>query len=138
MPPHDDAPPPEDDREFSTAISRARELRRAQTDAERCLWQRRQSGQLGPRFRRQHPIAPFIVDLCCLRRSLVVEVDGDQHGRAEGAARDRQRDQVLRRKGYRVLRFTNRQVLLETEAVVEEIRRYILAPSPSPLPSGSP
>jgi very-short-patch-repair endonuclease len=69
---------------------RARRLRREQTDAESKLWQRLRGGQLqGAKFRRQHPIGPFIADFCCLERGVIVEVDGAQH--AENKEQDRDR-----------------------------------------------
>ena len=113
----------------------ARQLRRDQTDAERRLWQRLRSGQLGVKFRRQHPLAGYILDFCCVSRRLVVELDGCQHREPEAVRRDFRRDEALRSLGFRVLRFTNRQALLETSAVVAAIGK-LLTPSPCPLPPG--
>jgi very-short-patch-repair endonuclease len=59
---------------------RARKLRENQTDVENRLWAQLRSRQFGGvKFRRQHPIGPFIVDFCCVERGLVVELDGGQH-----------------------------------------------------------
>ena len=122
--------------EFPSPTARARSLRRRETDAERRLWQRLRNHQLGARFRRQHPLAGVIVDFCCVRGGLVIELDGDQHGEPEAGLADARRDERLRRLGFRVARFTNREVLLATEAVIETIRALLLvAPSPSRLPS---
>jgi very-short-patch-repair endonuclease len=59
---------------------RGRQLRRNPSDAERRLWQRLRSGQIaGAKFRRQEPIGPYLVDLCCLTFKLIVEADAGQH-----------------------------------------------------------
>src|SRR5260370_41101754 len=61
---------------------RARRLRENQTDVENKLWSQLRGRQLnGVKFRRQHPIGPFVVDFCCVERGLVVELDGGQHAR---------------------------------------------------------
>ena len=58
----------------------ARRLRHDHTDAERRLWHRLRGRQCGGvKFRRQHPIPPFITDFCCVEARLVVELDGSQH-----------------------------------------------------------
>jgi len=83
---------------------RARELRRAQTDAEKKLWSRLRSAQLhGGRFRRQFPIGPFFADFCAPKEFLIIELDGSQH--MEMVDRDEQRTKYLEGLGYRVLRF---------------------------------
>lgn len=107
----------------------ARSLRANQTDAERRLWQRLRSRQLdGLKFRRQHPIGPYIVDFCCLEQRLIVELDSGQH--AGETKNDEVRTHWLRLQGYRVLRFWNHEVLIETSAVLEAIQ---LAVRPLPL-----
>jgi very-short-patch-repair endonuclease len=103
---------------------RARELRRAQTPAEQHLWRRLRARQVSAhRFRRQQPLGRYIVDFVTLEARLVVEVDGDGH--AATVARDRERDAWLASEGFRVLRFSNREVLTETEAVLERIFQAI-------------
>ena len=114
-------------------VKRARALRRVQTDAERMLWSRLRDRQLqGAKFRRQHPIGPYIADLCCTERRLVVEVDGSHH--AQRIESDHQRTDFLVREGYRVLRFWDHDVLVNTETVLEEIAREVADPHPGPLP----
>lgn len=101
-------------------VTCARELRRHQTDAEKLLWQKLRNRQLMDfKFRRQVPVGPYIVDLVCESGALVVEIDGSQH--MELVDYDRRRTAFLEKKGYRVLRFWNNQVLQETEAVLESI-----------------
>jgi very-short-patch-repair endonuclease len=88
------------------ASPQARFLRRNETDTEKRLWYRLRRQQLnGFRFRRQHPIGPFIVDFVCLSEKLIVELDGGQH--AEQITADSERTAWLEGRGYRVLRFWN-------------------------------
>ena len=103
------------------STTRARELRRQLTDAESQLWSRLRRNQPdGHHFRRQRPIGPFIVDFVCMAKCLIVEVDGGQH--ADRAEEDASRTAYLEKKGYRVLRFWNNDVLVNTEGVLEVIR----------------
>lgn len=112
-----------------------RTLRRNMTDAERKLWYRLRSNQLGVKFRRQHPFENFILDFVCLQVGLVVEVDGGQH--VEQAEYDAQRTAALEKAGFRVLRFWNNQVMNELDSVVEVIRLDLEThPHPSLPPEG--
>ena len=104
----------------------SRELRRNMTDAEQQLWFRLRRKQLhGVQFYRQKPIGPFIVDFFGPGAGLVIEVDGSQHLETEHLEKDRQRDQCLADMDLLVLRFNNREVLLETDAVVERIAEEV-------------
>ncbi|MDZ4195026.1 endonuclease domain-containing protein [Pseudomonas sp. NY15364] len=99
---------------------RARELRTTATDAEVRLWYCLRSGRLGGlKFRRQHPLPPYILDFYCEAAKLAVELDGSQHGGEDDAARTLD----LEHEGIMVLRFWNDQALKETEAVLQEIYR---------------
>ena len=114
--------------------NRARALRRNMTDAERLLWRSLRDRQMGGwKFRRQHPIRPFIVDFLCVERKLIIEVDGGQH--ASKVQEDASRAGYLRNKGYRILRFWNNQVLKETDAVLDAILTALEDDTPSPRPS---
>ena len=93
-------------------VSRARELRREATDAEKLLWSRLRDRRLGCKFKRQRPIGPFVADFCCHERALVIELDGEQH--AFDRIRDEKRTLFLNRHGYRVIRFWNYEVLTES------------------------
>ncbi len=98
----------------------ARELRRNQTDAEALLWSKLRSRRLaGHKFRRQVPVGPFVVDFACTEMGLAVEIDGGQHAGATG--KDEKRTGFLERRGYRVIRFWNHEVLSETEAVLARL-----------------
>ena len=100
----------------------SRDLRSNMTDAEQWLWQRLRRKQiLGLQFYRQKPILNFIVDFYCSAAKLVIECDGGQHYTEEGRSADQIRDQALSELGLVVLRFSNKQILTETDAVVEQI-----------------
>ena len=102
----------------------ARQLRSAMTDAERRLWQQLRRHQLADfRFRRQHPIGPYIADFVCLSARLVIEIDGGQHN--EPAA-DMARDASLQARGFEVLHFWNNDVLSNTEGVCDVILRHLI------------
>mgnify|MGYP003428853656 FL=1 len=104
----------------------ARSLRLRMTDAEHRLWFRLRRKQLhGVQFYRQKPLGAYVVDFYAPAVGLVVEVDGGQHFEEAAMLADARRTDVLRGMGLQVLRFDNRQVLLETEAVVEEIWRFV-------------
>ncbi len=101
---------------------RARELRRAQTPAEEKLWaclRRKQLYDL--KFRRQHPVGPFILDFYCAAHKLAVEIDGPSHG--SQMVYDQARTAWLEERGYRVIRFTNDQVQRRLDDVLAEIAR---------------
>ena len=103
------------------ANERARNLRTNMTDAERKLWSRIRRSALGHRFRRQHPLGPYVVDFVCLDRRLVIEVDGGQHNSPDGIEKDQRRTAWLNDAGYRVLRFWNTDVLKNMEEIVETV-----------------
>ncbi len=122
----------------------ARELRRRTTDAEALLWRLlRNRHMAGAKFRRQHPLSPYVLDFYCHDAGLAVELDGGQHNEATGRRHDARRDAFLAQKGIRVLRFWNHEVLNQTEAVLEAIYAAVgqassrVEPSPpAPLPAG--
>jgi len=102
--------------------TKARWLRTNFTDAEQRLWSRLRRKQIsGIQFYRQKPIGNYIVDFYAPSVQLVVEVDGSQHFDGIQAKHDKQRNEYLERLGFKVLRFDDRQVLMQTDAVIEEI-----------------
>ena len=116
----------------TTTLENSRHLRREMTDSERKLWQHLRAGRLdGLKFRRQHPIPPYITDFCCIEKKLIVELDGSQHSVQTDAARTR----FLESQGWQVIRFWDNDVLLATEAVVEAIWNTTVKPYPHPNPS---
>ncbi|KAA0676588.1 endonuclease domain-containing protein [Roseomonas genomospecies 6] len=105
---------------------RARDMRTQPTDAERVLWRYLRQSQLGGwRFRRQHPLPPYILDFACLDVCVAVEVDGGQHA---DSTYDSARDEHLRQHGWRVLRFWNNDVLNNPEGVAAAIIAAIGGP----------
>lgn len=108
--------------DYYTQRQRARALRTGMTDAEQHLWHRiRRRQLLGVQFCRQRPLGPYIADFFAPVMTLVVELDGGQHFEAEALAYDHRRDAWMRAQGIRVLRFDNRQVLLEMDNVLEKL-----------------
>ncbi len=100
----------------------SRKLRKSMTDAENLLWSKVRLRQLnGCQFNRQRIIGNYIVDFFYLRAKLVIEVDGSQHYSAEALVADRKRDRYMKKRGLRVLRFTDTDVLKNIEGVVERI-----------------
>ena len=103
----------------------ARENRNNQTDAEKCLWQQLRSGELGVKFKRQHIIYDFIADFVCLEKMLIIEVDGAYHFTDSQMEYDIYRTEELERLGFRVLRFTNEEVIYKTQEVIRKIKESI-------------
>jgi primosomal protein N' (replication factor Y) len=114
-------------RDHSARLIRfARQMRKAPTDAEKKLWSLLRHGQLdGYYFRRQVPIAGFIVDFCCLSAGLGVEADGGQHYDEEAKRYDERRSAELLKKGIRVIRFSDYDILRDPEAVQRTIYREL-------------
>jgi very-short-patch-repair endonuclease len=109
------------------ASTLARTLRATPTDAETRLWSRLRGKQLnGLRFRRQHPIGPYVVDFFCAEANLIIEVDGGQH-----VGDSPQRTAWLEARGYRVIRFWNNEALINTDGVLSVIAEAVrTAPPP--------
>ena len=112
-------------------FQKASELRENMTIAEKLLWSRLKSNQLGVRFKRQHPIDIFIADFYCHQYKLVVEVDGEYHN--EQLDYDEGRTAELQNLGITVIRFTNDEVMSDVDRVVEEIRKHLIT-APNHLP----
>lgn len=122
-------------------LSRVRELRVNTTNAEQYMWSVLRDRQLsGFKFRRQHPIPPYIADFFCHEANLVIELDGGQHNEAFIQKKDNARTAFLESKGYKVLRFWNNEVLQNMEGVYQHITDVLqdgkTSPHPDPLPQG--
>ena len=118
-------------------LQAARDLRQHMIDAEQCLWQCLRSKQLdGCRFRKQHPIARFVLDFYCPSAKLAIEIDGSQHNTLSGRAGDEERTRCLNAHGIRVLRFWNHEVLQDLPGVLERIWEALHLPPSSPPPAG--
>src|SRR5687768_11779343 len=113
----------------NTARTHAQRLRKSSTDAERHLWRLVRNRSLQHlKFRRQHPIGPYIADFVCLEKRVVIEVDGRQH--AEQIAYDTRRTATLEAEGYRVVRFWDNDVLTKPGEVMSAIYLALGCPSP--------
>ena len=105
---------------------KSRLLRCHTTDSEEHLWTRlRRKQLLGIQFYRQKPLGNYIVDFYAPKVKLVVEVDGSQHLKEEYLQKDENRDAFLADLGIYVIRFNSREVLVETDAVVEAIHQAV-------------
>jgi very-short-patch-repair endonuclease len=123
------------ERELQSAKrTQARRMRRDPVYVERLFWTHIRDRKLaGFKFKRQHPIGSYIADFVCLEQKLIVELDGGIHRlKAES---DAVRDAVLQTQGYRVLRFTNAEVLGDVPTVLMIIRHALQSAAPSPQPS---
>jgi very-short-patch-repair endonuclease len=110
----------------------ARDLRRRSTPAERLLWQMLRGRQvMSAKFRRQHPIGPFVVDFFCKQARLIIEADGAPH--FPSPLRDRRRDAWLAAAGFLILRLPNHLILRQPDRALDRIRRLLAEHLPAPL-----
>ena len=125
--------------------ARAKAMRGEMTPHERRLWSamRARMPVSGTHFRRQAVVGRFIADFCCRGARLIVEVDGNQHGEPINRLRDARRTAELEALGYRVMRFSNAEVMSQIESVLDTIaavlaERMALCESPTPDKSPTP
>jgi len=104
---------------------RRRELRKKNTLAEEKLWGYLRRKSLGQKVYRQFSIGNYIVDFCYPRAKLVIEIDGEYHFEKEIAEYDKERTLFLETVDFRVIRFTNEQILKDPEIVIEKIKSYL-------------
>ncbi|MFN7188918.1 MAG: leucine--tRNA ligase [Cyclobacteriaceae bacterium] len=123
-----------DSKTWQALKDHARENRKNPTEAEDALWQAVRNSSLGFRFRRQHAIGRFLVDFVCIEKKLIVEVDGAIH--QNQIREDEERKVILEHEGFRVIRFTNTEVLQQLPFVIEKIKSALFS-SPSPVERGS-
>ena len=112
----------------------ARENRNNPTLAELLLWKHIRNKLLGTRFLRQHIIGDYIVDFVSLSDGLVIEVDGAYHAEHEQMEMDEARTYALEQMGFKVIRFTNEEILYNIEQVKCKIMKNIKANEQSNLP----
>jgi len=89
------------------------------------LWQQLRKKPLGVKFRRQHPIGPYIVDFYCPSAKLAIEIDGMAHDMGTRPERDRRREWELSREGVETIRISAQEVLRDAEDVADRILRYV-------------
>ncbi|MGX7743158.1 endonuclease domain-containing protein [Rhodopseudomonas parapalustris] len=100
----------------------ARELRKKSTDAERLMWGELRDKRLnGFSFKRQVPIGPFIADFACHSVKLVVELEGGQHFSDDAERADAGRTAAIEARGFRVIRFSNHEVMTNRAGVLQSI-----------------
>jgi 5-methyltetrahydrofolate--homocysteine methyltransferase len=100
----------------------SKRMRSQPTEAESLIWNGLSGKKLeGYKFRRQHIIGQYIADFICLQESLIIEIDGLIHQLPENKESDLERTEWLNSQGFRVIRFTNEQVLTKYETVLDEI-----------------
>lgn len=123
----------------SQTLSHAKDLRLHATNAEKVFWSKIRNRQfLNLKFRRQHPIPPYIVDFYCEERLLIIECDGGQHNEEV----DKIRTDFLIKKGYTIFRYWNNDIIQNIEGVMEnlmnkmDINIHRQNPHPNPLPEG--
>ena len=124
----------------SALVPIARLLRGNMTDAERNLWSSLRRNQLGVKFRRQVPFGRYVVDFCCPEARLVIELDGSQHHTTHGVRDDATRDDYLQQIGYKVLRYSNIEILQNRDGVLQDILEHVrsrLAITDSPASHGT-
>ena len=110
----------------------AKHMKQYPTEAESVMWELIRRKQLGVVFKRQYIIDEYIVDFVCLEKRLVIEIDGGYHSTGEQQESDASRNNRLAALGYRILRFSNSEVMVQPDNVVERIKREIQTP---PTPS---
>lgn len=116
-----------------TAI--ARKLRKVDTWAEQLLWRWLRDRRFSAyKFRRQHPMGPYVLDFFCNEAKLNIELDGSQHGYPELAQADAERDRWLEERGIKVLRYWNGRLRSEKQVVRDAIWSALQARAPKPLP----
>jgi len=114
-----------------STVGRAKDMRREPTEAERKLWRLLRAHRLQEmKFRRQHPIGPYIADFACFQAKFIIELDGGHHAEGPQAAHDARRRSFVEQRGWRVLRFWNSDVLQNPEGVQETILAAISGEPP--------
>ena len=103
----------------------AKENRKFETEAEAIIWNYVRANNLGKPFKRQHIIGDYIADFICLPSKLIVEIDGAYHQLPEQQMNDEQRTEWLNNRGYRIIRFTNEEVIADTKNVLQKIKDNI-------------
>lgn len=106
----------------------ARRLRTTQTPEEHKLWYLLRSRRFyNYKFRRQFVIDKYIVDFCCYKHRLIIELDGGQHNELINLTKDLEREKFIKKLGYRILRVWNNEIDNNLEGVAEQILTLLKA-----------
>ena len=112
----------------ASIFSNAKKLRENETEAEVLLWLALKDNQVdGYKFRRQHPISIYIADFYCHKLKLVIEIDGAYHLSEEQQLLDKERTAFLEFQGLKVIRFSNKDVLLDLPGVINKIKDFTIS-----------
>ncbi|NQU77920.1 endonuclease domain-containing protein [Candidatus Falkowbacteria bacterium] len=111
------------------ALEIAKTLRKQLTPAEHILWQALRNKALGEKFRRQMPFVfgdyHFVADFCCVRKKIVIELDGGVHNSSDVKDYDRLRDKIFSEEGYKVLRIKNKEIDNNLNKVLLKIQEHL-------------
>ena len=106
-------------------FEKARQLRNKMTGAEEVLWIHLRKGMNGYKFRRQHPLGPYIADFFCHKVKLIIEIDGSIHNNDDTRNNDITRQNELEKMGYTVIRFSNVEVYKQIDSVLNKISEIV-------------
>ena len=121
---------------YKLLLEKAKEMRKMPTEAESLIWKYLATNKTGFHFRRQHPICGYIPDFVCIKKRLIVEIDGGYHFEEEQPKIDAERTKWLNNNGYKVIRFTNQEVMGNTKYVLDQIKAELEAPNTECPPFG--
>jgi len=111
---------------IKSLLYRRKDLRNNSTREEILLWLQLKNSQIGSKFRRQHSIGGYIVDFYCPSKKLVIEIDGPSHFTKEGKEYDAVRTEFFQGLNIKVIRFTNLEIVTETQKVVKKIKSELI------------
>ena len=103
----------------------ARTNRKEMTQAEQILWESLRENINSYKFRRQHPIGDYIADFVCITAKIIIEVDGEYHNEPQQQQDDLWRTEFLEKNGFRVIRFSNDEVIYNLSAVINHIKEEL-------------
>ncbi|WP_051007289.1 endonuclease domain-containing protein [Sphingomonas sp. PAMC 26621] len=109
-------------------VAVARKLRRDLSLPEALLWQRLRGKQAGLKFRRQHPVGPYVVDFYCPSLKTIIEIDGEAHNREDRPIRDAARAFFIKENGFQIVHVSALRVLKDPDAAAEAIVAYVARP----------
>lgn len=110
---------------YQLLLEKAKKMRNNPTEAESLLWQYLRRNGLKEHFRQQHPICGYIPNFVCLRLRLIIEIDGGYHSEGEQQEQDKIRQDYLEKEGFSFLRFTNEEVIYDTDETIGIIKDTI-------------
>ena len=115
-----------DTMEYRLLKENAKANRNNMTEAESAFWSLAKGSGLGEKCRRQYIIGEYIVDFFFRKSMLIVELDGEYHFTEEQQKEDAIRQDWLKHMGYRIIRFTNEEVLFNTEKMIERVKESLI------------